>query len=281
MGREFIAMKFFRKIALFGSVVSMILGVGSAVEAASIVVGTENNVLNFIDTNTLSTTNSIGVTGTNGVLTDVAFNQNGTLYGITFGELYTINKNTGVASLVGNLGGLGFNALVINASGQAFSATNNGGDLFQVNLSTGAASSLGTIGNGFDSSSGDLEFANGTLFGVDGNNGTDRLYSITTGPVTGTDIGSTGLSQLFGLAFAEGVMFGFSGQSSDLLSVNLITGLASSLGAISGFTGGNGVFGASTVVSVVPLPAALPLYGTGLALMGFVGWRRRRKQLHS
>jgi fibronectin-binding autotransporter adhesin len=30
-------------------------------------------------------------------------------------------------------------------------------------------------------------------------------------------------------------------------------------------------------VSAVPLPAALPLYGAGLALMGFVGWRKRRK----
>jgi len=29
-------------------------------------------------------------------------------------------------------------------------------------------------------------------------------------------------------------------------------------------------------VGVVPLPAALPLYGTGLALMGFIGWRRRK-----
>lgn len=27
----------------------------------------------------------------------------------------------------------------------------------------------------------------------------------------------------------------------------------------------------------VPVPAALPLFGTGLALMGFIGWRRRRK----
>ncbi len=33
------------------------------------------------------------------------------------------------------------------------------------------------------------------------------------------------------------------------------------------------------VVSVVPLPAALPLFGTGLAAMGFVGWRRKRKAL--
>ncbi len=30
-------------------------------------------------------------------------------------------------------------------------------------------------------------------------------------------------------------------------------------------------------VTAIPLPAALPLYGTGLALIGFLGWRRRRK----
>jgi len=30
--------------------------------------------------------------------------------------------------------------------------------------------------------------------------------------------------------------------------------------------------------SVVPLPAALPLYGTGLAIMGFIGWRRKQRK---
>ena len=30
-------------------------------------------------------------------------------------------------------------------------------------------------------------------------------------------------------------------------------------------------------VSAVPVPAALPLFGTGLAVMGFIGWRRKRK----
>lgn len=29
-------------------------------------------------------------------------------------------------------------------------------------------------------------------------------------------------------------------------------------------------------VSAVPLPAALPLYGAGVALLGFLGWRKRR-----
>ncbi len=33
----------------------------------------------------------------------------------------------------------------------------------------------------------------------------------------------------------------------------------------------------NTAVSAVPIPAALPLFGTGLALMGFIGWRRRQK----
>jgi hypothetical protein len=30
-------------------------------------------------------------------------------------------------------------------------------------------------------------------------------------------------------------------------------------------------------ISNIPLPAALPLYGTGLAVMGYLGWRKRRK----
>ncbi len=36
-------------------------------------------------------------------------------------------------------------------------------------------------------------------------------------------------------------------------------------------------FSTTGIVSVVPIPAALPLMGTGLALMGFMGWRRKRK----
>lgn len=31
------------------------------------------------------------------------------------------------------------------------------------------------------------------------------------------------------------------------------------------------------VVTAVPLPAALPLYGAGMALLGFIGWRRKQK----
>ncbi len=32
-------------------------------------------------------------------------------------------------------------------------------------------------------------------------------------------------------------------------------------------------------LSVVPLPAGLPLYGAGLVILGFIGWRRKRKKM--
>lgn len=46
-------------------------------------------------------------------------------------------------------------------------------------------------------------------------------------------------------------------------------------GAVSGLNVDIRVF--ETGISAVPVPAALPLFGTGLAIMGFVGWRRKRK----
>ena len=36
-------------------------------------------------------------------------------------------------------------------------------------------------------------------------------------------------------------------------------------------------FSAFGVLQPVPLPAALPLFGTGLGIMGFIGWRRKRR----
>ncbi|GBF26937.1 hypothetical protein MnTg02_01981 [bacterium MnTg02] len=38
-------------------------------------------------------------------------------------------------------------------------------------------------------------------------------------------------------------------------------------------------FSAFGVLQPVPLPAALPLFGIGLGIMGFVGWRRKRRMM--
>lgn len=44
-----------------------------------------------------------------------------------------------------------------------------------------------------------------------------------------------------------------------------------------GTTSNNLTFAHFISISEVPVPAALPLFGTGLALMGILGWRRKRK----
>jgi len=75
---------------------------------------------------------------------------------------------------------------------------------------------------------------------------------------------------------------------------NVLPGLFITLWGAEGTPSGSGFFDTNTTtlgsdlrfalqedpnqnISVVPLPAALPLYGTGLAIMGFIGWRRKRK----
>jgi hypothetical protein len=40
----------------------------------------------------------------------------------------------------------------------------------------------------------------------------------------------------------------------------------------------NGGFFVDYQVAHVPLPAAFPLFGTGLGILGFMGWRRRRAE---
>lgn len=69
----------------------------------------------------------------------------------------------------------------------------------------------------------------------------------------------------------------------DAVITSIIFGIGSGtpdeLGYVDNFYFNNGDLGitADFEVSAVPLPAALPLYGAGLAAMGLVGWARKRK----
>lgn len=56
-------------------------------------------------------------------------------------------------------------------------------------------------------------------------------------------------------------------RSDALIALPDLSGLSVGLNDIANFG----------AVSTVPVPAALPLFGTGLAFMGFLGWRRKRK----
>lgn len=133
---------------------------------------------------------------------------------------------------------------------------------FNLNFqSTSVGSADGVYGVGFDF----LEM---------GANPDERFWaSVTSGDgasVTTTNIqfpNVSGLSGFFAMTsdtLIKSIHFGLEGggtTTSGLFAIDNLT-IGSSTGSIG--------------PSIVPVPAALPLFGTGLAILGFLGWRRKR-----
>jgi plastocyanin len=70
---------------------------------------------------------------------------------------------------------------------------------------------------------------------------------------------------------------GFHLSPFDFFFTFTVAGLYPYFDAIHGGPGGFGESGVITVTAATPLPAALPLFATGLGAMGLLGWRRKRK----
>jgi hypothetical protein len=70
----------------------------------------------------------------------------------------------------------------------------------------------------------------------------------------------------------------FFALTSDLLIKSIsFQGPNGETGEIGYFVMDNLTIGAAPQISAVPIPAALPLFGAGLGVMGFMGWRKKRK----
>jgi hypothetical protein len=205
------------------------------------------------------------------VLTDIAFDPSGNLYGISFSSLYQINKNTGAATFIGNNGVTEMNALVFGANGTLYAASSSDTNLYTINLSTGAATALGNIGR---ASAGDLAFNGGNLYESDA---ADHLLRINLAIPSATDLGPIGFSSVYGLANGDnGVLYGVAGTQ--VFSVNTSTGqgtLVSNYGGTSslGAAYGSAFFREASPRSV-PEPGSLAICGISLGSFALIGLRR-------
>ena len=207
------------------------------------------------------------------VMTDIAFDPTGNLYGITFGSLYSINSTTAASTFIGNLG-TSLNSLVFRADGTLYGANSS---LYSINTSTGAATLIGNGGAGY-TSSGDLAFVGGELYLSSTRPNSDTLFKLDTTTGAGTAVGAIGVSSVFGLATNNNVdLYGVAGTG--VYSVNTLTGTGTLLVSYGGqgLGAANGTAFFAEAAPPVPEPETYALMLAGLGLVGYMAALRRRR----
>lgn len=174
-------------------------------------------------------------------ITDLARSPDGRLFGVTFRSLALIDQRTGRATIVGSLGVDNVNGLAWG--GGELLASSTDGLLYRVDPTTGHATTIGPFGSGI-TSSGDLCFGPGgalymTAPESSGPGAVDRLVRIDVRTGAGAVVGSTGLSRIYGLAWAAGSLVGLT-ESGVVARIDPDSGAATVLGQ-----GGTPFWGAS------------------------------------
>ncbi len=254
---------------LFAPILILASALNASHAAPIIFIGDVAGVLGTVDVDTGDVT-VIGDMGV--VMTDIAFDPNGNLFGIDFDNLYAINSTTAEIALIGpTFSGisLSLNSLVFSSAGTLYAANTS---LHTLDPLTGASTLVGNGGDAYDSS-GDLAFINGGLYLSSTTLSADDLFLLDESTGAGTRIGSLGACCFFGLATDNNIdLFGVAGPQ--VLSVDVNTGAAALLlnYAGHGLTFANG--SAFISEAVIPIPAAAWLFCSGLLL--FMPWVKRK-----
>ncbi|TCS52472.1 putative secreted protein [Primorskyibacter sedentarius] len=213
------------------------------------------------------------------VMTDIAFDPSGNLYGVTFTGLYSIDATNGSSSFIGNHAVSDANALVFGAGGTLYAAGATTTGLYSLDVGSAANTLLGDMGF---ASSGDLAFV-GSDFYLSSTSG--ELVSVDlSNPSSSTAVGSFGVSDVFGIATDEtSSLFAVAGTS--IYSVDPVTGAATNgvsfAGQGLGVAYGQSFFaeaGADPSDDPSNDPPVVPLPASGLLLLAGLGSLVARKK---
>jgi PEP-CTERM motif len=241
----------------------------TAVAAAPIMyVDDSNGRLGTVNVET-GAVNLIGSMGT--VMTDIAFDPKGHLFGISFSGLYSINPQTAAASFIGNHSISGGNALVFASDGTLYGAGNLTSSLYTINPTTGASTNLGNIGF---ASGGDLAFNDGRLYLASASN---QLVDVNlNSPSETSSVGGFGVSGVFGLATGDDNVL-YAVANNTIYVVDTATGLLANPVDFGG-SGLSAAFGQSFFSEAVPSIPEPEIYAMLLAGLGLMGVMARRKK---
>lgn len=158
-------------------------------------------------------------------ITDVAIDTDGLMYAVSFETLYRVNPSNAQVETIGRAGVTGLNALTFLADGTLLAGS--GSNLYQVDTTTGRFTQLSSIGDW--SFSGDMVgLPDGLLYcamgnATSGSNTSLVVYDLASQTIIRT--GSTFTGSLYGVAYAEGRLFGFN-ASGDIFELDQTDGRA-------------------------------------------------------
>jgi len=176
-----------------------------------------------LDNRTFAATQIGSMTGLDADLLDLAIDQHDKIVGTTATNLWSINVQTGAATLIkaltGDARGLTSLSYVPDpnpANPDILVSANGQGQVFQIDPTTGTATLLGSYGT---APGGALIKSSGDLFGVRGygifatvdveNETIDYLARIDPTTWKATIIGATGYDHVYGLGYWGGKIYGF------------------------------------------------------------------------
>ena len=218
----------------------------------------------------------IGPTGLNSPI-GIAFNPGGTLYALTLlGGLYTINPNTGAATLVTSVSGFttGEGDIAFSPTGTLYEVGGANGtnlDLFSINTSTGSATDIGTITTNSHDLSAMAFDSSGNLWVFDQSGSQLFRVSTATGAILATvSVNISGTGNVAGMSFnpANGILYVGTGLGTNgLYTLNTTTGNLFPIGP-----SGINISGLAFTPAAVPEPATFGIILAGAVMLVF---RRR------
>lgn len=194
-----------------------------------------SSTLYKIDPDTLAVTRIANFGWPSGTdeMTDIAVDRNGAIIGVSETSVYRVDATTAACtvlsrSLQGSFNGLSFvPADVVGATGEDVLVGTRGDDgvVDRIDPMTGAIMPIGNMGGQF-SSSGDLVAIAGfgtvqTTIGAS----SDVLAKLAPVTFKATAAGATGFTDIWGLAYWKGKVFGFT-EGGQFLTIDPTTGVA-------------------------------------------------------
>jgi hypothetical protein len=173
------------------------------------------------------------------VLQDLAVAPDNTIYVISPSMLYTADPNDGHVTAVGSVSACGMDnvALTTTSDGKLFAADYKGA-FCRIDIATSppTVTQVGTIGGGMAISGDIVGIGDGSVYGTayklsdSSTTGTSiNNVLVKINPATGTMqtmLGATGYPKLFGVAYDDGKVFGFTHDGSgDVITIDPATGV--------------------------------------------------------